>query len=194
MGALTASTPKSLLAVRGQPIIDHIVRGLRAAGTREVVLVTGYRGEQITAHLGDGAALGVHITYRSQARLEGSARALLLARDAAGTQPFIVSWGDILVHPDTYRALLAAFRQRPSDALLMVNATDDPWRGAAVYVDADWRVTHLVEKPPRGASATRWNNAGLFIFTPLIFRYAEQLVPSARGEYELPQAVGRILG
>jgi dTDP-glucose pyrophosphorylase len=51
----------------------------------------------------------------------------------------------------------------------------------------------LVEKPPRGSSATCWNNAGLFVFTPLIFQYAGRLAPSARGEYELPQAIATMI-
>jgi dTDP-glucose pyrophosphorylase len=193
MGALTATMPKPLLPLCGRPIIEHIVLGLKQAGLHEVVVVTGYRGEQIRAHLGDGAGLGVHATYRVQDRPEGTARALLLARDVAGDGPFVVCWGDIVVHPYNYRSLLSEFRRMPSDALLMVNEIDDPWRGAAVTVDAQWRVTQLVEKPPRGAAGTCWNNAGLFVLTPVIFEYAEHLGPSPRGEYELPQAIAAMI-
>ncbi len=193
MGAVTATIPKPLLILRGRPIIEHIVLGLRRAGVCEVIVVTGYRGEQIQARLGSGAALGVHVSYRVQDPPQGTARALLLARDATGDQPFVLSWGDIVAEADNYGALLSEFRRQPSDALLLVNEVDDPWRGAAVYVDERWRVTRLVEKPPRGSSATRWNNAGLFVLTPLVFEYAERLAPSPRGEYELPQAIAAMI-
>jgi len=194
MGALTERAPKPLLLLRGRPIIEHILMGLRAAGVNEAVIVTGYRGEQIEAHLGDGQRLGLSLSYRRQTRPDGTARALLLAGDAVGSRDFVLSWGDIVVTPANYAALTADFARTRCDVLLMVNDVDDPWRGAAVYVDEHWRVTRVIEKPPRGASRTRWNNAGIFVFTPLIFSYAERLQPSARGEYELPQAIAMMIG
>lgn len=193
MGALTEHTPKPLLCVKGRPIIEHILAGLRGAGVGEAVIITGYRGEQIEAHLGDGSRFGLRLTYRRQERPEGTAKALLLAAEAAAHAPFVLSWGDIVITPPNYATLAAEFAQRACAALLMVNAIDDPWRGAAVYVDAEWRVTQLIEKPPRGTSQTRWNNAGVFIFTPLIFTYAARLQPSPRGEYELPQAIAAMI-
>lgn len=193
MGSLTADTPKPLLRVCGRPIIEHIFLGLHAAGVRQALVVTGYRGDQIEAYLGTGSRVGMQLTYRRQLKPEGTARALLLARDGVGDQPFLLSWGDILVEHDQYCALITDFQRVSCAALLAINETADPWQGAAVYVDGSLRVTQLIEKPPRGASRTRWNNAGIFVFTPLVFRYAERLVPSARGEYELPQAIGAMI-
>lgn len=189
MGALTETCPKPLLPVAGRPLIEHIITGFAAADVRDLVIVTGYRGEQIEAALGDGARLGVHITYRRQTTAAGTAHALLLGRDALADEPFALSWGDILVQPEFYAALVRRFRTRPCDALLALNAVDDPWAGAAVYVDGTGRVSRIVEKPPRGSSTTRWNNAGVFVFDPLVLDYVARLRPSARGEYELPQAI-----
>jgi dTDP-glucose pyrophosphorylase len=110
-------------------------------------------------------------------------------RRILGGSDLLAGWGDILVEPG-YGDSPHAFKVDPCDALLAVNEVDDPWQGAAVYADVNWRVTKLEEKPPRGSSSTRWNNAGIHIFTPSIFDYARRLTPSARGEYELPQAVG----
>ncbi|MFI5395398.1 MAG: NDP-sugar synthase [Candidatus Binatia bacterium] len=189
MGSLTAHLPKALLPLRGRPIIEHVLAGLRAAGIGEIVVITGYLGQQIESHLGAGERWGLRLTYRSQTKPDGTARALLLAREAVSGGPFLLSWGDIVVEPEQYAALVAEYGRTPCDVMLTVNAIADPWRGAAVYVDSNWRVTDLIEKPPRGSSSTPWNNAGIFILTPLIFSYAEQLRPSPRGEYELPQAI-----
>jgi NDP-sugar pyrophosphorylase family protein len=193
MGPLTASTPKPLLDVAGKPIIEHVLAGLAAAGIRKVVIVTGYLGDQIQSTLGNGARFGLEVDYCRQERTEGTARALLLAERRVGPEPFLVGWGDILVEPVFYGEFVRAFEAKPCDALLAVNEVDDPWQGAAVYVNADWRVTKLVEKPTRGTSTTRWNNAGIHIFTPSIFDYARRLAASPRGEYELPQAVARMI-
>jgi len=189
MGALTESVPKPLLEVAGRPILAWILSGLARAGVREAVVVVGYRGAQIEGELGSGAAFGMRLSYRWQERPEGTARALLAARDALESAPFLLSWGDVIVEAGTYSELIRRFESRPCDALLAVNEVDDPWRGAAVYVAGDGRVEKIVEKPPRGSSATRWNNAGLMLLTPKVFPYAERASRSVRGEHELPEAL-----
>lgn len=193
MGALTAATPKPLLPLRGRPILDHILRGLAAAGVSRAVVVTGYLGDAIESFFGDGQRLGLKISWRRQTEASGTASAVLLARDAAGDEPFVLSWGDILVEPGEYQRLVDEFRRVPCMALLALNEVDDPWRGAAVYVDNVGNVVRLVEKPPRGTSTTRWNNAGIFVLSPAVFEYASRLPRSERGEYELPQALAAMV-
>ena len=193
MGALTAATPKPLLTVAGQPMIARVLAGLARGGIRRAMVITGYLGEQVEAALGDGGALGLALAYRRQAQPDGTARALLLAESWVGDAPLLVGWGDILVPTAFYGELVAAYARQPCDAVLGVNAVDDPWAGAAVYVDAQWRVERVEEKPPRGTSTTGWNNAGVMAFAPLVFDYARRLPPSPRGEYELPQAAAQMV-
>lgn len=193
MGQLTADTPKPLLTLRGKPILVHILDGLRAAGVEQAVIVTGYLGDKIEAALGNGRALGIQLTYRRQTEPNGTAQALLLASDALTSEPFLLSWGDIVVSRSLYREMVDDFTAEPCDALLSVNPVDDPWRGGAVYVDDRMRVTELVEKPPRGTATTGWNNAGIFVFSEAIIAYAQRLQASPRGEYELPQALAAMI-
>lgn len=193
MGALTADRPKPLLTVRGQSLIERIVRGFASAGITRAAIVTGYLGEQIETVLGDGRDYGVELVYCRQERADGTAQALRLAQPLVGPGAFALSWGDVLVAPSFYGEIVTAFAAEPSAVRLAVNAVDDPWRGAAVYVDASWRVTKLDEKPPRGTATTQWNNAGIFVFDPIIWRYAAALPASPRGEYELPQAIARMI-
>lgn len=193
MGALTATTPKPLLSVGGRPIMEWILRGLAGAGVERAVVVIGYLGEQIERTFGTGTGLNLRLEYVRQGTAEGTARALLLTQPLVGAETFLVSWGDILVDGSLYGELVRAFESRPSDALLAVNPVDDPWQGAAVYLDEEWRVTKLEEKPPRGTARTTWNNAGLFVLRPAVFEYARRLTPSERGEYELPQALAQMV-
>ena len=87
-----------------------------------------------------------------------------------------------------YHRFAARAAEDDFDLLLAVNRMKDPWRGAAVYLNADLRVERIVEKPPQGESKTEWNNSGLFAARLMIFEYAIRLVPSPRGELELPIA------
>jgi NDP-sugar pyrophosphorylase family protein len=185
---LTDRLPKPLIEVAGRPVLEHILRGLAAAGVDEAAVVIGHLGEQIEAHFGKGSSLGMRLRYRRQSSLSGTAKAALLADDLLAGEPFVLTWGDILTDWTNYRRLLEAFSADPCDALLGLNEVEDPAAGAAVYRDGD-RVTEIVEKPPPGTSTTRWNNAGVMALTPVIWPILNQLEPSARGEYELPQGV-----
>lgn len=190
LGALTERTPKPLLEVGGRPIIVHIIDGLIAAGVREFLVVTGYLARELEAGLGNGAHAGVSVEYVRQEQLEGTGRALQLGREWLGDEPFFFGWGDIMVRPGNYREVVR--RARFADAAIAVNEVDDPWAGGAVYVDGDWRVTRMVEKPARGTSATRWNNAGFGVLGTEIWPILGDLEPSARGEYELPAAIAQL--
>ena len=75
---------------------------------------------------------------------------------------------------------------------MAVKEVDDPFRGAAVYLEDD-RVTRIAEKPPKGASGTRWLAAGIYCLPPSVFAELERLPLSPRGEYELTDAVSQML-
>ena len=191
LGALTERQPKPLLVVAGRPIIVHILDGLRRAGIEEITVITGYLGDVLERELGNGAASGLSLRYVRQETLNGTARAVGLARGWLGDEQFFVGWGDILVRPETYRRVIRAARL--AEAAIAVNEVDDPWAGAAVYVDESNRVQRIVEKPDKGTSTTRWNNAGLSVFGSSIWSEIDRLQPSERGEHELPQAVAALV-
>lgn len=191
LGALTATAPKPLIAVGGRPIIVRILDGLRRAGISDVTIVTGYLAEVLEAELGNGEGSGMRLRYVRQERLEGTARAVALAREHLGERPFLFGWGDIVVDPANYAAVVRA--SRFGAHVIAVNEVDDPATGAAVYVDEGMRITGLVEKPLPGTSTTRWNNAGFGVLGPSAWVAIEALQPSARGEYELPQAIAALV-
>lgn len=191
LGALTENQPKPLLSVAGRPIIVHILDGLRRAGIEEITVITGYLGDVLERELGNGEASGLNLRYVRQENLNGTARALALARDWLGDEQFFAGWGDILVRPENYRRVIRAARL--ADAAIAVNEVDDPWAGAAVYVDEAKIVQRIVEKPARGTSTTRWNNAGLSVVGMSIWAEIDRLQPSERGEYELPRAVAALV-
>lgn len=187
LGDLTRETPKPLLEVGGEPIIVRILRGLAAAGVQDVTVVTGHLAQALEAALGDGGRWGLTLRCIRQEELDGTARAAALARPFLRGGPFFVGWGDIAVEAGNYCRVVAGARE--TGAAIAVNEVDDPWVGAAVYVDNAMRVLRIIEKPPKGTSTTRWNNAGLSVLPPAIWDEVERLDPSPRGEYELPQAI-----
>ena len=96
MRPLTDETPKPLLRIGGQTLIEHHIHALTQAGITELVINHAHLGEQIVKALGDGDAYGVSIRYSPEpdAALEtggGIHNALPLLGDA----PFIVVNADI---------------------------------------------------------------------------------------------------
>ena len=96
MRPLTDNTPKPLLRIGGQTLIEHHIHALAQANFTELVINHAHLGEQIVQALGDGDAYGVNIRYSPEtgAALEtggGVYNALPLLGDA----PFIVVNADI---------------------------------------------------------------------------------------------------
>jgi len=196
LAPMTDRTPKPMLEVAGRPLIGHIVDALVANDVPDIAIVTGY----LSSHIDEWCARrmrehpAIHLSTLPQAELNGTAGAILLARHSLlDESAFIFGWGDILMDDENYTRFVHSAHTEPYELLLAINATSDPWRGAAVYVDNDMRVEKIVEKPARGTSTTRWNNAGLFAATPRIFEYLARLTPSARGELELPEAIAMMI-
>jgi NDP-sugar pyrophosphorylase family protein len=106
MRELTNDVPKPMLRVQGQPILEHILAGLKTVGVREVFIVTGWKAEVIERHFGDGAKLGVQVHYGRQVVQDGTGKAPELAKEFVGQSSFILTYGDILVKPETYQQML----------------------------------------------------------------------------------------
>ena len=110
MRPLTDHTPKPLLRVGDESLIEHGIRRLQAAGYRELVINLGHLGRQIETALGDGSRLGVRIRYSPEppGALE-TAGGIREALEWLGTEPFLVVNADLWCdHPLTPPALADA--------------------------------------------------------------------------------------
>lgn len=205
MGDLTEETPKPMLLVEGRPILEHILTGLREAGIREFCLITGWKAEVIESHFGDGSAFGVQINYVRQEVQDGTGKAPELAKVFVDEAPFLLTYGDILVKPDTYRRMLARWDGGELSGLVTVTGSEDVTKGGLFFFDHEFFLQHLVEKPSSAqleelrtagwlkSGEPAWYNAGIYCFTPSLFQYTAQLAKSPRGEYELTDALTAML-
>ncbi|MBV8810901.1 MAG: NTP transferase domain-containing protein [Acidobacteriaceae bacterium] len=190
MGELATDIPKPMLPVHGKPMLAHILQRLSEAGLTEFLLIVGHGRDSIQRYF---ARWPAPIQFCVQEPVNGTGSAALLARNFTANQPFLLTYGDILVDPGEYArsgAVLAS--DSKISAVLAVKAVDDPWQGAAVY-EENGRIQRIIEKPPRGSSLTHWNSAGFYVFRPILFEYLDRVTPSSRGEYELTSALDLML-
>lgn len=194
MGDLTRDTPKPLIPVAGRPALTHILGGLCDQGFRDVVMVTGYRGDALKSLFRDGKALGLSIEYLVQEVLDGTARALLLTREAVGNRAALMTFGDILIPAHNYQRLRRELESTGASVVAAVRRMPDPAKGAAVYCHPNFTIERIVEKPPPGSSKTPFGHAGLYAFTPDFFGDLDSAPISPRGEYEIADAVNAAIG
>jgi MurNAc alpha-1-phosphate uridylyltransferase len=123
---LTASIPKSLVEIQGEPFVAHQLRLLQQKGIQKIVMCVGYLGEQIIAAIGDGKQFGLNIVYSFDGpQLLGTAGAIKQALPLLG-EAFFVLYGDSYL-PCDYLAAQNAFQQSQKRALMTVFCNTGQW-------------------------------------------------------------------
>jgi dTDP-glucose pyrophosphorylase len=186
MRELTESIPKPMVIVRGKPVLQIIVEGLRQSGIKELLIIVGYRKEVVRDHFRDGADFGIQIGYAEQVIQDGTGRVVSLAQPFCGNDPFLLSYGDILVDPAYYPLLCDL---KGAEMSIAVRRSTEVFKGGAVYVNDRFELVDLREKSKPSEATTPWYNAGMYVFRASIFDYVARLEKSARDEYELTDAI-----
>lgn len=97
MRPFTYELPKTMIPVKGRPILEYTIEQLLNADVRDIIIVVGHLGEKIRDHFGDGSRFGVKIRYVEEKTQAGTAAPLRLAETALGNQPFVLVYGDVLI-------------------------------------------------------------------------------------------------
>lgn len=98
---LTDNTPKPLLKVGEQSLIEYHLYKLAQAGIKEVIINTAWLGQQIQQTLGNGEKYNLNIVYSDEGEqaLE-TAGGIIKALPLLGDEPFLIINGDIFTDYD----------------------------------------------------------------------------------------------
>ncbi|WP_435161995.1 UTP--glucose-1-phosphate uridylyltransferase AglF [Halorubrum sp. SY-15] len=187
---LTEDKPKVLVEVNGTPLIQDVFDNLIDAGADDLVVVVGYKAEQIIDYFGD-TYRDVPITYAHQREQLGLAHAILQA------EPHIDGDFMLMLGDNIFRGNLGDVTNRQqedrADAAFLVEEV--PYEEASRYGVLDTNeygeVVEVVEKPDDPPSNLVMT--GFYTFTPAIFHACHLVQPSDRGEYELPDAIDLLI-
>jgi len=193
LGRVGAALPKALVPIAGRPAIDHIFYMLREADVEQVVLVVGYKKEQLISYVDDGSDFGLKVAHVTQPDPKGIAHALLAAESFVN-QDFLCLLGDTLLFPlNSLKTLVQFHNTKKPAATLFVKSLDDV-SGYGVIEPHGERVKRVVEKPGRGEEPSNLAIVGCYAFSPKIFKAAEEISPNPKtGEIELTDAVQRLI-
>lgn len=183
MRPLTLHTPKPLIRVGDQPLIEYHLRALAAAGFEEVVINHAWLGQQIEDHLGDGTRFGLSIRYSPEGEPLETGGGIFRALPLLGDEPFLVVNGDIWTDYD-FTPL-----RRPIAGLAHLVLADNPVH----HPEGDFS---LVDSQVRDAEpgVARLTYSGIAVLDPALFSGCQagafKLAPLLR----LAMASGQVTG
>ena len=183
-----------------RPFLDHVLSALADAGCRDVCLVVGPDHDAVRDYFsGPGRPSRVRISYAVQPIADGTARAVLAGQEFAGNDPFLVLNADNLYPIQVLQALTAldgpglpAFNREA-----LVRDSGFPGDRVAAFavldVDSSGVLRGIIEKPSSAQLAAAGPQAlvsmNVWRFDRRIFAACADVTRSARGEFELPEAV-----
>jgi glucose-1-phosphate thymidylyltransferase len=181
---ITLGVSKQLLPVYDKPMIYYPLSVLMLADIRDILIISSAADlPQFRRLLGDGARLGLRLTYAVQPEPRGIAEAFLIGADHIGDQPVALVLGDNVFHGPSFSVTLRRAVRELDGCVLFGYPVGDPERYGIAEVDPSGRLVSLEEKPllPRSNQAV----TGLYLYDNDVVSVAKGLRPSGRGELEI---------
>ena len=180
---ITQGVSKQLVPVYDKPMIYYPLSTLILAGIRDVLIITTpHDAEQFHRLLGDGSQFGVSISYTVQDEPNGLAQAFVLGADFVGGDASALVLGDNLFYGPGFGRKLRRFSDLDGAAVFAYRVAN-PSEYGVVEFDADGKALSIEEKPARPRSS--YAIPGLYFYDNDVLAIAQDLKPSARGEYEI---------
>ena len=180
MWPLTENTPKPLLPLCGNSIIEQQILVLRKVGVTRINILIGHRMKEISDLLGDGKSYDVKINYIVQSKQKGTGHAVSLAENHIKGSFFCLN-GDTLIDENNLNLLGAEKNQ-----MAMMVTTVDDGKNFGVVQSNNGILSSIIEKGVSGKSSI---NAGIYLFNHNIFKSLKKIKKSIRGELELTDAL-----
>ena len=187
---ITDMLPKPMILIGEKTLIEYQIEILKKTGIKEIIIVIGHFGFEITKLLGDGSKMGVRITYVEQKEPYGSAHALSVASRFIN-RPFFLLLGDIYFITKDLKEMMNLFEEKKANAVLGTKIEKDKnaiKKNFSIFLDENERVIKVVEKPKTVKNNLK--GCGLYLFDENIFEAINRTPQTAlRNEYEITESI-----
>ena len=173
--------------------MEYIIRLLARQGIREIAVTTAYLPQMIESVFGNGADLGVELTYFRETTPKGTAGSVRQCADFLRGDDFLVISGDCICDFD-FTPCISLHRKTHAKATLALYRHQEPLEYGLVVTADDGRVERFVEKPGWEQVCTDAVNTGVYILSPAVldmipqnrsFDFAQDLFPKLLEEKSL---------
>ena len=180
---LTLAVSKQLMPVYDKPMIYYPLSVLMMAGINEILIIsTPHDLPHFERLLGDGKKLGCRFEYAVQEIPNGLAQAFVIGKEFIGNDKVSLILGDNIFYGSGLGRLLQNFHD-PVGGVVFAYHVSDPERYGVVEFNDNNNVLSIEEKPAQPKS--NYAVPGLYFYDNSVVEIAENLKPSARGEYEI---------
>ncbi len=184
---LTKVTSKQLLPVYDKPMIYYPLSTLMLAGIQDILIISTPEDiGNFKRLLQDGSQFGTHFTYAVQEVPNGLAQAFVIGEEFIGNDDVCLILGDNIFYGNRFGAMLKEAVKNTTEnkeAMVFGKYVNDPERFGVAVFDDQGNVISLEEKPEKPLS--NYAVVGLYFYDNSVVKYAKELKPSARGEYEI---------
>lgn len=182
----TYTQAKQLIPVANKPVLVRAIETIREAEITEIGIVVGDTHAEIEKALGNGSQWGVHITYIPQPSPDGLAHAVKISHDFLGDERFVMYLGDNVIQGGI-GSLIRDFAESDWNSQIVLKEVENPQSYGVAKLRADGSIEKLIEKPKVPPSNLAL--VGIYMFDPHIWEAVHAIKPSARGEYEITDAI-----
>lgn len=184
---ITKGVSKQLLPIYDKPMVYYPLSTLMLAGIRDILLIsTPTDLPAFRRLLGNGADIGINITYAEQPSPDGLAQAFIIGRDFIGQDSVCLVLGDNIFYGQSFSQMLhrsVQITEQEGKASIYGYWVADPERYGVAEFDAQGRVVSIEEKPQ--VPKSNYAVVGLYFYPNSVVQIAQNLRPSARGELEI---------
>lgn len=188
---VTLTRPKHLIKVGGKPILEHCLKALKACRVSEILIVVHFMADAIHNYLGDGEKFGLKIKYIEQKKVLGTGNAVSVAEPFV-EDDFLLVYGDLLFTADAVKKVVGLHKKEKPAITMAVVPVEKPEDYGIIDLDES-NVKRIIEKPIRKEAPTNLANAGIYVFSTEIFEKVRETSASARGEWEITDAISLLL-
>ncbi len=165
----TYEVPKSLLPVKGKPILEYIIQELKENYINEIILSTGYLGNKIQEYFGDGKKFGVHITYAEEKDPLQTGGAIAQVKKYVEGGPFLVIHGDIVTSLQ-FRDLIEFHQKEKSVVTAALTTVDKPIEFGQLALHGT-KLVRFYQHTNNEEVKSNLVNCGIYVCEPTIFNY-----------------------
>lgn len=182
---LTLVTNKHLLPVYNKPMIYFPLESMQRAGIKEVLITSSANHlSQFINLLKSGKDFNLKLFYAIQEDSGGGiAQAISLAQDFSAGEPILVILGDNMFTHNLSKAVVDFEKQKRGAKVFAKRMPTENKQYGVIELDKKGRVVSIEEKPERPKSDLA--QTGIYIYDSLVYKYIEELSPSARNELEV---------